>query len=1234
MDSEKLIETHELTDTTETEKKEPVKDIDEFYDIMKIKPKPKTTTNYRVKTNPIMTGKIPINVKIVDKTQEGLVDPIEFLSKLNIGVVNKSSLGFDLPKINKKTDFDIPKKDDSKKDDSKKDDSKKDDSKSHKSQDFDDHYIRNVIKTEILIKIKQINTTKSKKYERVTKAPEFKSKKENYAQYEDIDSETMLGNTTIKERLPEVKPNILIKADSYYLYNREIFIDFINKLFLPYQQELLQQEKDIKSGKITISCDDYSKQDFTLLIHQKIVRDYINLYTPYRGLLLFHGLGSGKTCSSIAISEGLKNDKQVIVMTPASLRDNYIQELKKCGDLMYKKNQYWEFISVKTNPEYIKHLSGLLHLSEEYITKKGGAWFVNKTKEPNYESEISLDEQSKKSLDEQLDKMIFNKYKFLSYNGLRNNSSEWLQLTQNNSINPFTDKVIIVDEVHNLISRIVNKLRNKSQTSLSSKMYNYLMSAENCKIILLSGTPIINYPNEIAVLFNILRGYIQSFKFKITTTKSLTLASFEKMFKTEEIYKFIDQIQYNAKTKELQLYKNPFGFINTSMEDNKQMKYDDQNDSIYSGEFVEKIKTILSNNSINFIKDKEKNHIENHKALPDLFDEFKYLFLNDNDEIKNQEMFIRRIFGLTSYFRSAQEQLMPKYDPTNGDFEVIEIPMSASQFIIYSEARAQERKIESNSKKKKLKKKNLVAGNDQLFDDSVSTYRIFSRAYCNFVFPKEIERPMPKSGTNIEDVLEKVNELGDIDENVLETNSKEDNKKKVNEMDGNYEFEDLEDIDKAEKEIKDIGYQDRIQNALFELKKNSHKYLNKTYLQELSPKFLNILENIQDEENFSGIHLLYSQFKTLEGIGIFKLVLEENIIKESNTIYIDLKIKKNSKGSFDLLIDPLLQTKIKEESLNVKFFASYTGSETREEREVILNILNSNWNIVPQNIISTIKEYIPNVENNNNGEVIKVLMISSSGAEGISLKNVKYVHIMEPYWHPVRKNQVIGRARRICSHANLPPDQQYVKVFLYIMKFNEEQFKNEDVNAIEIKQHDKSKFIKDINTGDFVVHTTDQYLNELSNRKEMITNKLLDFVKRSAMDCMVHSKNPSNDCYNIKSESKAFDTNILYTSDYTLQEDDATSKKNKKDAKVVYKPMLLNKYKYIYNKNLISKTNKNIQYLYDYDLYKNKNKTLIKMGYFKLIENDNYEFELYAKDVTKTIKGKFRLLETGMTILL
>mgnify|MGYP006235812773 CR=1 FL=1 len=177
------------------------------------------------------------------------------------------------------------------------------------------------------------------------------------------------------ERLGKMKPNVLIKASSYYMNNREIFINFINSLFSPYKAELLEASK-------TASCESRSGEEFSLMGHQKIVRDYINMFTPYRGALLYHGLGSGKTCSSIAIAEGMKNDKKIIVMTPASLRRNYYEELKKCGDTMYRKNQYWEFVTATA--ENINTLSSVLNLTVEYIRREGGAWLVNATKPSNF----------------------------------------------------------------------------------------------------------------------------------------------------------------------------------------------------------------------------------------------------------------------------------------------------------------------------------------------------------------------------------------------------------------------------------------------------------------------------------------------------------------------------------------------------------------------------------------------------------------------------------------------------------------------------------------------------------------------------------------------------------------------------------------------------------------------------------------------------------------------------------
>jgi SNF2 family DNA or RNA helicase len=47
------------------------------------------------------------------------------------------------------------------------------------------------------------------------------------------------------------------------------------------------------------------------------------------------------------------------------------------------------------------------------------------------------------------------------------------------------------------------------------------------------------------------------------------------------------------------------------------------------------------------------------------------------------------------------------------------------------------------------------------------------------------------------------------------------------------------------------------------------------------------------------------------------------------------------------------------------------------------------------------------------------IFMGTKAAEGITLKKVRNVYIMEPYWNPSRIEQVIGRAIRIGSHAKL-----------------------------------------------------------------------------------------------------------------------------------------------------------------------------------------------------------------------
>ena len=123
---------------------------------------------------------------------------------------------------------------------------------------------------------------------------------------------------------------------------------------------------------------------------------------------------------------------------------------------------------------------------------------VNVSKPSNYET---LNDNESKMLDNQINEMIRTKYQFINYNGIRPDSGKnnWRDMTSNNKINPFDNKVIIIDESHNFVSLIVNSLKNKD--SMWQQMYHSLMLADNVKIILLSGTPIFNYPNEIGILF-------------------------------------------------------------------------------------------------------------------------------------------------------------------------------------------------------------------------------------------------------------------------------------------------------------------------------------------------------------------------------------------------------------------------------------------------------------------------------------------------------------------------------------------------------------------------------------------------------------------------------------------------------------------------------------------------------------------------------------------------------------
>ena len=539
-----------------------------------------------------------------------------------------------------------------------------------------------------------------------------------------------------------------IKPDDWVPQNSKRFPDWINEVFLPYR--ITEKPSANKNG-------------FEFSTLQKFVRDYLAMESPYRGLLLYHGLGAGKTCASIGIAEHLKTTKNVVFISPASLRHNFVNSLiNDCGSVY------------KSNPD-----------------------------------------------------KLTDKYSFVSYNASNT-------LDQLKKIPTLDDHVIVIDEVHNLISMMTNKSKK------GPEIYDMLMNAKNAKIVALSGTPIINFPFEIAKLCNILRGYIQVARFFVKKTEQnyAQVANLE-MLKGKLLE--LDNVEFvDIQQKYVLIYP--------------KIKNYEENYDIFITSILKKAQEFGT--TLQYLETK------NYTLFPESEDEFRNYFIEetpDGEVLKNQDLLRRRMLGLISYYRGGK----PIYYPTLKETEIFEIPMSDYQYRLYEQVRDVEREKEKGSSMKKaLKSITNSKSKDSSKKKISSLFRVFSREFSNFVFPEEIGRPFIKKFLQSSQMkkLKKKNEISAEELAILEKENKM--------QEGN-----------TRTAAKDKAI---IEETLRKLMQGQDKYLvnTETGLKKYSPKMAKMLEVVNSSP---GLVFIYSAFRTLEGIEIFSRVLEANGYQKFNT---------------------------------------------------------------------------------------------------------------------------------------------------------------------------------------------------------------------------------------------------------------------------------------------------------------------------------------------------------------
>jgi hypothetical protein len=868
----------------------------------------------------------------------------------------------------------------------------------------------------------------------------------------------------------------------------------------------------------------------------------MNDNTPYRGLLLYHGLGSGKSGASIMITEGFRN-RRVVIMLPASLRNNYERELATFSDIAYKTKYFWKFINLsKVSDEKMPEIEDLL--VEKGLQKsifnnilshnntKGypkGIWMIDYgTTEPNFDS---LSEEKREQITEQIKLMHNHRFTILNYNSgqytitnifekllpnypalhvklfgqkkksqLTNKDRQdllnYIYNPENRIPNPFNNKVLVIDEIHNLTASMVGGGFN------GPKLYELIMRAKNLKIVLLSGTPVINYAFELGLMMNMLRGLIESFNIKLKhPSGKFNKSNLEKALK--EISQ-IDRFKINIRDKSIDVTRVPIGFIKSPFKNNKVIK-SPLNDNIDEQYFINIIMHELSKLGYQKLREHETNY---YTMFPDLLtnrdtigsmlgnsserDVNKEIFNNfyidtDNFKLKNTVTFKNRITGLTSFFN----EISGKDEATGADiFPELEFAdeeethafMSNFQFIEYAAKRKIERELETMNKRRGgLNQKAMI---ESVTENVPNLFRVFSRQKGLFVFPPTIERPMPPKKDELikesiltsesKEVINSISEnlkgifmekleirtarleeylaslsqeqnliadelIGKLySDNPSEYSSKEDWLKSFKFNDSNALNLDVDvTSDETELQYRDICIR-AIEQLTIDNLSPGGEGIN---LMDLSPKYALMLNNIN---NTPGLVFGYSQFRSVEGIEIFaKILIRQgysqiitNVRGKTVDIERDTSIVEGVRVRYEVRENEWKTYLVEEvEGTNVKL----------EEIDGYVNIENvyrasfALWtgteSVEERSKILDIYRAV----DNKFGQVCLMLFTTQSGAEGISLNYVRQVHIMEPYWNNVRIEQVIGRARRIKSHVLLPEEQRNVKVYQYIIKLTDAQ---------------------------------------------------------------------------------------------------------------------------------------------------------------------------------------------------
>ena len=225
----------------------------------------------------------------------------------------------------------------------------------------------------------------------------------------------------------------------------------------------------LEHPEYALELDSYKEQEgFVLSRNQRFIKKFMSPHTRNKSILLFHGVGVGKTCTAIHVAEGTlnyrSNSKRTLVISSKNLKANFetnLYDISKRHDLSYESC---------VGTKYIQQI-------------------------PNYKK------MSRNELKKSLKKLIKLSYEFQGYFQFANEQHKRKKVASSDQYaryihDEFSNRVIIVDEVHNV------RINDKFNKKLPDVLLDISLFASNVKLVYLSATPMYNQASEIIWLMN------------------------------------------------------------------------------------------------------------------------------------------------------------------------------------------------------------------------------------------------------------------------------------------------------------------------------------------------------------------------------------------------------------------------------------------------------------------------------------------------------------------------------------------------------------------------------------------------------------------------------------------------------------------------------------------------------------------------------------------------------------